>query len=1116
MKRIVFLTAFFVFSFYSDTFALWDIAFYGMPEGSEWTMQIVSLPFEGYNGVDDPELHLTRKDIIFNGTQHRRIVDNGVFGIATIDSQIVFHHNRTQIASCFYELGANGQRPVWGFGKYLITINVNSQPPQNFIFYWNSLDSKMGTNNYHERDYHTDWYINYSSLLHAILITGGVVNDTVFAFDPQNPYIKEIKLWKLLYPTKPNIEEPWERKFYARTTPFGVSPVVLEKYNLKHFILGTTVILDGVYPNNGNLDKYGYNTFLGPYPRNYWQDPLIEPGQNLTGYTYCTPGGWYNDVFDKFYGFKLTAGQNDTLILNSNMRLWISGFFDYAYTNQYFGDSIIFSLGSTLKKESIAQINTYLGGCLIDSGANAIWAGGSFHRAYAHSSLEYYGNLEHTVNNGGHIEIMGNATLKLGDNTTLTFDGTNSYLKLNQYAHVRLGINSQIKFINGAFLDANEADFTCDNGYWKGILFDNAGENTNIRYCTFNKANTALYIKNTTGGFNYPLYHNIFNVTTTGGLNKGIAVSNASNLTIDNNTFNQSSGTYGSLIQNTIYCSDLSFTNNHFTGGDVSLFIGYFASGFMPIFMFNNTFTGSSHCFVGRMISGGLHYNNMATNTSYYTMSLYQSIPNLANNTISNGNGNAIYLSSSYPNLSPVLNDENDFLWFGGFNHLTATNGDVIHFNLSIPELQIGYNCLTISNPNYYHLYGSVDPSLSQYFAKRNGWNGNGSIPRYYLYNTNNDPVTVLYQPVVFCNEPINFNSFILYELGDGTYDTVWVSDNNIGVQVPDDEVIYSQAMEHMGNNEYFNAITNLKNIIDNYPESSYLCASLYDLYACYEGLDTADQNHRDIIFGDLKFYLSNKIEQYEDNEEFVSIAYNLILMCETLLENYNDAMTGYEFIALYHPNPDERMWASMDYGYVYELLNGLGGGESSNPKRTSVNVLKLMDKKPYTKIVKDIYVRSNKKLEKKLNNKEFKNDKQMIQKKEMIDRAKQNVKVYRGLTKEQREQRRMEDIKILIGDDGSSNSDNITVVPADYCLHQNYPNPFNPITTIKYELPKDVFVTFTIYDILGREIYSVNEFKKAGVYEIKFDGSKYASGIYFYRLEAGSFIGTKKMGLIK
>ena len=95
------------------------------------------------------------------------------------------------------------------------------------------------------------------------------------------------------------------------------------------------------------------------------------------------------------------------------MRLWISGFFDYAYTNQYFGDSIIFSLGSTLKKESIAQINTYLGGCLIDSGANAIWAGGSFHRAYAHSSLEYYGNLEHTVNNGGHIEIMGNATLKL-------------------------------------------------------------------------------------------------------------------------------------------------------------------------------------------------------------------------------------------------------------------------------------------------------------------------------------------------------------------------------------------------------------------------------------------------------------------------------------------------------------------------------------------------------------------------------------------------------------------------------------------------------------------------------------------------------------------------------
>jgi hypothetical protein len=54
------------------------------------------------------------------------------------------------------------------------------------------------------------------------------------------------------------------------------------------------------------------------------------------------------------------------------------------------------------------------------------------------------------------------------------------------------------------------------------------------------------------------------------------------------------------------------------------------------------------------------------------------------------------------------------------------------------------------------------------------------------------------------------------------------------------------------------------------------------------------------------------------------------------------------------------------------------------------------------------------------------------------------------------------------------------------------------------------------IYDILGKEIYSVNEFKSAGTHEIKFDGSKYASGLYFYSIEAGNYRETKKMVLIK
>lgn len=93
---------------------------------------------------------------------------------------------------------------------------------------------------------------------------------------------------------------------------------------------------------------------------------------------------------------------------------------------------------------------------------------------------------------------------------------------------------------------------------------------------------------------------------------------------------------------------------------------------------------------------------------------------------------------------------------------------------------------------------------------------------------------------------------------------------------------------------------------------------------------------------------------------------------------------------------------------------------------------------------------------------------------------------------------------------------------PAEFHLYQNYPNPFNPVTKIKFNMPSNVKretanVKLIIYDVLGREITSlVNEQLKPGVYEVKWDGSNYASGIYFYFLKAGSYSDSKKMVLVK
>jgi len=89
-------------------------------------------------------------------------------------------------------------------------------------------------------------------------------------------------------------------------------------------------------------------------------------------------------------------------------------------------------------------------------------------------------------------------------------------------------------------------------------------------------------------------------------------------------------------------------------------------------------------------------------------------------------------------------------------------------------------------------------------------------------------------------------------------------------------------------------------------------------------------------------------------------------------------------------------------------------------------------------------------------------------------------------------------------------------LIPSEYALEQNYPNPFNPSTTIKFHIPELNFVTLKVYDVLGNEIATlVNEKKSIGSFEIKFDATGLPSGIYFYRLRAGSFVETKKMILL-
>jgi len=89
--------------------------------------------------------------------------------------------------------------------------------------------------------------------------------------------------------------------------------------------------------------------------------------------------------------------------------------------------------------------------------------------------------------------------------------------------------------------------------------------------------------------------------------------------------------------------------------------------------------------------------------------------------------------------------------------------------------------------------------------------------------------------------------------------------------------------------------------------------------------------------------------------------------------------------------------------------------------------------------------------------------------------------------------------------------------VPQQFLLTQNYPNPFNPSTTIQYSLPHRSHVTLSVFNTLGQQIAQlVNSDIEAGYHELQFNATNLASGVYFYRMQAGGYVETKKLLLVQ
>jgi hypothetical protein len=89
--------------------------------------------------------------------------------------------------------------------------------------------------------------------------------------------------------------------------------------------------------------------------------------------------------------------------------------------------------------------------------------------------------------------------------------------------------------------------------------------------------------------------------------------------------------------------------------------------------------------------------------------------------------------------------------------------------------------------------------------------------------------------------------------------------------------------------------------------------------------------------------------------------------------------------------------------------------------------------------------------------------------------------------------------------------------LPTSFSIDQNFPNPFNPSTIIRYALPQNAVVRLTVFNALGQQVMQlVNGEEEAGYHQVKFDGSRLASGVFFYRIEAGAFSQSKKLLLLR
>jgi len=341
----------------------------------------------------------------------------------------------------------------------------------------------------------------------------------------------------------------------------------------------------------------------------------------------------------------------------------------------------------------------------------------------------------------------------------------------------------------------------------------------------------------------------------------------------------------------------------------------------------------------------------------------------------------------------------------------------------------------------------------------------------------------------------------------------------------------------------YTQAKTKCLDLINTYPDSIQSIFAVSKLFFSTVANDTSYN-----AANTLKIFYENLILNHPGNTSLVKRANYYILKCKVRMREYSQALAGFQQIINLNPYSYEGLIARWDY-MATSLLAPQGGSFGSAPtvsvrdndSRLSIDLVNALqneadgdDKNPFTKEQRqDIRKSINTAIEisknddevkiKKLEDKSELGDVNASKELTQMKSLKQVVKTEKPKSIIEHVRIVSEDIRKVFGSNTSSKGNEPKNIPLVFRISQNYPNPFNPVTKINYDLPKDSKVKIVIYDILGREVKRLvnNELKTAGSYIVDFNAMNYASGVYFYRIEAeepngNKFVDSKKMVLLK